>query len=63
VLKLGQGVLHDGLQILIFEVVDMHKLNPTIAQLMEFQNGLSVKRNLENLSLRKTVIDYLCFEL
>jgi hypothetical protein len=28
----------------------MHKLNPTIAQLMEFQNGLSVKRNLENLS-------------
>jgi hypothetical protein len=57
VLKLGQGVLHDDLQILIFDVVAMHRLIPTNAEVMEFQKGLSVKRNLENLSLRKTVID------
>jgi hypothetical protein len=56
VLKHGQGVLHDGLHILVFDVVDMHRLNPTIAEVMEFQKGLSVKRNLENLSV-KTVID------
>jgi hypothetical protein len=57
VLKLGQGVLHDGLQILLFDVVDMHRLIPTNAEVMEFQKGLSIKRNLENLSLRKNVID------
>jgi hypothetical protein len=62
VLKLGQGVLHDDLQILIFDVVDMHRLNLTIAEVMEFQNWLSIKQNLKN-CLRKTVIDYLCFEL
>jgi hypothetical protein len=56
VLKLGQGVLHDGLQILLFYVVDMHRLNPRIAEVMEFQKRLSVKQNLENL-IRKTVID------
>jgi hypothetical protein len=32
-----QGVLHDGLQILLFDVVDMHRLNPTIEEVMEFQ--------------------------
>jgi hypothetical protein len=47
VLKLGQGVLHDGLQILLFDVVDMHKLNSIIEEVMEFQRELSVKRNLE----------------
>jgi hypothetical protein len=55
VLKLGQGVLHDGLQILFFDVVDMHRLNPTITEVMEFQKWLSVKQNMQN--LRKTVID------
>jgi hypothetical protein len=47
VLKHGQCVLHDGLQILLFDVVDMRRLNPTIEEVMEFQRGLSVKRNLE----------------
>jgi hypothetical protein len=47
VLKLGQGVLHDGPQILLFDVVDVHRLNPTIEEVMEFQRGLSVKQNLE----------------
>jgi hypothetical protein len=50
VLKLRQGVLHDGLKILLFDVVDVHRLNPTIAEVMEFRKGLSVKSNLENLS-------------
>jgi hypothetical protein len=44
VLKLGQGVLHDGLQILLFDVVDMHKLNPTIVEVMEFHKGLSYEK-------------------
>jgi hypothetical protein len=48
VLKPGQGVHHDGLQILLFDVVDMHRLNPTIVEVMEFRKGLRVKRNLEN---------------
>jgi hypothetical protein len=32
-----------------FDVVDMHKLNPIIEKVMEFQKGLSVKQNLEKL--------------
>jgi hypothetical protein len=40
VLKLGQGVLHDGLQILLFDVVDMCRLNLMIEEVMEFQRGL-----------------------
>jgi hypothetical protein len=56
VLKLGQGVLHNGLQILPFDVVDMHRLNPMIEEVMEFQRGLSVKQNLEN-SIWKAVIE------
>jgi hypothetical protein len=55
-LKLGQGVLHDGLKILLFDVVDMHRLNPTIEEVMEFQRRLSVKRNLEK-SVWKAVIE------
>jgi hypothetical protein len=39
----GQGVLHDGLQILLFYLVDIHRLNPMIEEVMEFQRGLSVK--------------------
>jgi hypothetical protein len=42
-----QGVLYDGLQILLFDVVDMHRLHPMIGEVMEFQRRLSVKRNLE----------------
>jgi hypothetical protein len=47
VLKLGQEVLHDGIQVLLFDVVDMHRLNLTIVEVMEFRKGLSVKQNLE----------------
>jgi hypothetical protein len=34
--QIGQGVLDDGLQILLFDVVDMHTLNFTIAEVVEF---------------------------
>jgi hypothetical protein len=57
VLQLGQEVVHDGIQILLFDVVDMHRLNLTIVDVMEFLKGLSIKRNMKNRSLRKTVID------
>jgi hypothetical protein len=54
VLILGQEVLHDGLQILLFDVGDMQRLNPRVVEVMEFRKRLSVKQNLENLT---TVID------
>jgi hypothetical protein len=37
VLKLGQGVLHDDLRILLFYLVDMHRLTPKMQEVMEFQ--------------------------
>jgi hypothetical protein len=42
-LKLGQEVLHDGLQILLFDVIEMHIQNPTIVEVMEFRKDLSIK--------------------
>jgi hypothetical protein len=51
VLKLGQEVLHDGTQILLFDVVDMHRLNHTIAEVMKFWKGLSIKQNLKSKKL------------
>jgi hypothetical protein len=49
-LKLGQEVLHDGLQTLLSDLVNMHRLTPKIKYVMEFQRGLSVKRNLEKVA-------------
>jgi hypothetical protein len=37
VLKLGQGVLHDGLLTLLFYLVDKYKLTPKIQEVMKFQ--------------------------
>jgi hypothetical protein len=45
--KLGQGVLQDGLQTLIFGLGDMHRPSPNMEEDMEFQKGLSVKKILE----------------
>jgi hypothetical protein len=45
--KHGQRVLHDGLQTLIFDLVDMHRPYPNIDEAMEFQKGISVKKSLE----------------
>jgi hypothetical protein len=46
--KIGQRVLHGGLQELLFDLVDMHIPYPHIKEVMEFQRGLNVKRFLEN---------------
>jgi hypothetical protein len=42
VLKIGQGVLYDGLCILLFYIVDMCKLNPKIQEVVEYQRYLIV---------------------
>jgi hypothetical protein len=34
--KIQQGVFHDGLQTLLFDLVDMHRLSPNIKEDMEF---------------------------
>jgi hypothetical protein len=44
VLKLGDGVLQDGLQILIFDLVDMYRLSHKIEEVIEFQKLISVKK-------------------
>jgi hypothetical protein len=36
-LKLGQGVIHDGLHSLLFYLVDMHRLTSKIQEVMKFQ--------------------------
>jgi hypothetical protein len=36
VVKLGQGVLQDGLQILLFDLVDMSRLSPKTEEVLEF---------------------------
>jgi hypothetical protein len=36
VLKLGQGILHDGLQTFLFYMIDMHRPTPNIQEVMEF---------------------------
>jgi hypothetical protein len=46
VLKLGQEVLHDGLQLLIFDVVDIHRLNFKIGEkLSSISSVLSFETN------------------
>jgi hypothetical protein len=51
--KFGQGVLQDGLQTLLFDLVDMHRPSPNMEEDIEFQRVLNVKQILEKLSLRK----------
>jgi hypothetical protein len=53
-LKLGQVVLHGGLNTLHSDLVDMHKLTHNIAVVMEFQKRLIVKLILGN-SVGKSV--------
>jgi hypothetical protein len=43
-IQTGQGVLHDGLQILVFDVLDMHRLNHTIEEDIEFSKVLTAKQ-------------------
>jgi hypothetical protein len=47
-LNLGHGVLQNGLQIFLFDLVDMHRLSLIMEDDIEFQRGLIVKQFLEN---------------
>jgi hypothetical protein len=51
VYKLGQGVLQDGIQTLLFDLGDKDKPSPNMEQDREFQRGLSVKQILKFASL------------
>jgi hypothetical protein len=44
-LHIGQEVLHCDLQILDYDLGDMHTLTPQIKEDMEFQRGINVKLN------------------
>jgi hypothetical protein len=52
--NIGWGVNHNGLESLLFDMGDMHKLSPNILKIMEFQKGLTIKENLEFLLSAKT---------
>jgi hypothetical protein len=43
----GQGVFQTELKVLLFNLGYMQRLSPKIEEAMEFQIGISVKRNLE----------------
>jgi hypothetical protein len=45
--KLGWGVVHNGLESLLFDMGDMHIPSPNILKVMEFQKWLTIKENLE----------------
>jgi hypothetical protein len=51
--KIGQGVLQDGLQTFLFNLVDMHTPYPNIEEDMKFSKVLVVKQILEICSLEK----------
>jgi hypothetical protein len=61
VLKLGQEVLHSGLQTLFSDLVDMHRLTLIIEEVMEFQKRLIVKLNRNFFSnLELCSVSYVC---
>jgi hypothetical protein len=44
--KVGQGVIQDGLQTLLFSLNDMHMLTLNIEEVTRYPNGLSIKEIL-----------------
>jgi hypothetical protein len=54
-----QGVQHGDLQSFHYKMVDMHKVNPNIQDVMAFPNWLSVNQNLQKLK----VWDLCCIDL
>jgi hypothetical protein len=42
--KLGQGVLQDYLQILLYDLKDMHRPSHNIEEVIEFQKDLNDKK-------------------
>jgi hypothetical protein len=49
-LHFGHEVLHSDLQILHYDLVDMHMLSPQIDEVIEFPGRLNVKQNWRNFS-------------
>jgi hypothetical protein len=47
-LRFGRGVLHGALQILHYDVIDMHKLTPNIPEVIALIKWLSDKQILRN---------------
>jgi hypothetical protein len=58
--KFGQGVLQDGLEILLFDLGDMHRPTLKREEDMEFERGLSAKKILEILLSLKILITFSC---
>jgi hypothetical protein len=58
--KFGQGVLQDGLEILLFDLSDMHRPTLKREEDMEFERGLSAKKILEILLSLKILITFSC---
>jgi hypothetical protein len=55
-LNFGQVVLHGALQILHYDLIDMHKLTPNIQEVIAFPNWLSVKqKSAETVSLKSVM--------
>jgi hypothetical protein len=42
--QVGQGVIQEGIQTMIFHLSDVHRLNPKIEEDMGFRRWLSVKQ-------------------
>jgi hypothetical protein len=51
-----QGVFQTEFKVLLFNLVDMHRLSPKIEEAMKFQNGISVVRNLEKVNTTKNML-------
>ena len=47
-LNFGRGVLHAALQILHYDLIEMHKLTPNIQEVIAFTKWLSDKQILRN---------------
>jgi hypothetical protein len=47
-IRFGRGVLHDALQTLDYDLIDMHKLTPNIQEVLAFTKWLSDKQILRN---------------
>jgi hypothetical protein len=44
-LHFGQGLLHDNVQRLDYDLGDMYTITPKIKEYIEFQRGITVKLN------------------
>jgi hypothetical protein len=45
--NIGCGVTNSGLEILVFDMHDMHRPSPNILKVTEFLKGLTIKEFLE----------------